>query len=59
MSFRNLGRVMGIAELPAVCVKNNASDLYLSVGLPSMTRVDGEMRRINVPLLEHVRKYIY
>jgi twitching motility protein PilT len=44
---------MGIAERLAFCVKNNASDLHLSAGLPPMARVDGEMRRINVPLLEH------
>jgi twitching motility protein PilT len=49
---------MGIAELPAFCVKNNASDLYLSAGLPSMTRVDGEMRRIKVPLLEHKKVHL-
>ena len=35
------------------CVKNNALDLHLSAGLPPMARVDGEMRRNNVPLLEH------
>jgi twitching motility protein PilT len=42
-----------IAELLAFSVKNNASDLHLSAGLPPMIRVDGEMRRINVPPLEH------
>jgi twitching motility protein PilT len=44
---------MDIAELLAFSVKNNASDLHLSAGLPPMIRVDGDMRRINVPLLEH------
>ncbi|MBN2885255.1 MAG: type IV pilus twitching motility protein PilT [Chromatiaceae bacterium] len=44
---------MDIAELLAFSVKNNASDLHLSSGLPPMIRVDGEMRRINVPPLEH------
>jgi len=40
---------MDIAELLAFSVKNNASDLHLSAGLPPMIRVDGDMRRINVP----------
>jgi twitching motility protein PilT len=44
---------MDIAELLAFGVKNDASDLHLSAGLPPMIRVDGDMRRINVPPLEH------
>ncbi len=44
---------MDIAELLAFSVKNNASDLHLSAGLPPMIRVDGDMRRINVPVLDH------
>ncbi|MBK1618246.1 type IV pilus twitching motility protein PilT [Lamprobacter modestohalophilus] len=44
---------MDIAELLAFGVKNNASDLHLSAGLPPMIRVDGDMRRINVPALDH------
>jgi twitching motility protein PilT len=44
---------MDIAELLAFGVKNNASDLHLSAGLPPMIRVDGDIRRINVPALEH------
>jgi len=44
---------MDIAELLAFSVKSNASDLHLSAGLPPMIRVDGDMRRINVPPLEH------
>ncbi len=44
---------MDIAELLAFSVKNNASDLHLSAGLPPMIRVDGDMRRINVPPLDH------
>jgi len=44
---------MDIAELLAFGVKNNASDLHLSAGLPPMIRVDGDMRRINVPELDH------
>lgn len=42
-----------IAELLAFGVKNNASDLHLSAGLPPMIRVDGELRRINMPELDH------
>jgi len=44
---------MDIAELLAFSVKNGASDLHLSAGLPPMIRVDGDIRRINVPPLEH------
>ncbi len=44
---------MDIAELLAFSVKNNASDLHLSAGLPPMIRVDGDIRRINIPALEH------
>ena len=44
---------MDIAELLAFAVKNNASDLHLSSGLPPMIRVDGDIRRINVPALDH------
>lgn len=44
---------MDIAELLAFSVKNDASDLHLSAGLPPMIRVDGDIRRINVPGLDH------
>jgi twitching motility protein PilT len=44
---------MDIAQLLAFSVKNGASDLHLSAGLPPMIRVDGEVRRINVPPMEH------
>ncbi|GAB4171487.1 MAG: type IV pilus twitching motility protein PilT [Wenzhouxiangellaceae bacterium] len=40
---------MDITELLAFTVKNNASDLHLSAGLPPMIRVDGDIHRINVP----------
>jgi len=42
-----------IAELLAFSVKNSASDLHISAGLPPMIRVDGDVRRINVPELDH------
>ena len=44
---------MEIAELLAFSVKNKASDLHLSAGLPPMIRVHGDIRRINVPALDH------
>jgi twitching motility protein PilT len=44
---------MDIAELLTFSVKNKASDLHLSAGLPPMIRVDGDIRRINIPALEH------
>lgn len=44
---------MDIAELLTFSVKNNASDLHLSAGLPPMIRVDGDIRRINIPALDH------
>jgi len=50
-----------IAELLAFSVKNDASDLHLSSGLPPMIRIDGDMRRINLPPLEHrtVQELVY
>ena len=44
---------MDISQLLAFSVKNGASDLHLSAGLPPMIRVDGEVRRINVDPLDH------
>jgi twitching motility protein PilT len=44
---------MDITELLAFVVKNQASDLHLSAGLPPMIRVHGDVRRINLPALEH------
>src|SRR5690606_11908247 len=46
-----------IAQLLAFSVKNGASDLHLSAGVPPMIRVDGDVRKINMPALEH--KYVY
>ena len=52
---------MDIAELLAFSVKNAASDLHLSAALPPMIRVDGDVRRINVPPLDNkaVHSMIY
>ncbi len=44
---------MNIDELLAFGVKHNASDLHLSAGLPPMLRVDGDVRRINLPPMDH------
>ena len=44
---------MDISELLAFSVKNTASDLHLSAGLPPMLRVHGDIRRINLPAMEH------
>ncbi len=44
---------MDIAELLAFSVKNKASDLHLSAGLPPMIRVNGDMRRIDLPAMDH------
>ncbi|MEC5205757.1 type IV pilus twitching motility protein PilT [Vogesella urethralis] len=44
---------MEISDLLAFTVKNKASDLHLSAGLPPMIRVHGDIRRINLPPLAH------
>ncbi|MGQ0618653.1 MAG: type IV pilus twitching motility protein PilT [Panacagrimonas sp.] len=44
---------MDIAQLLTFGIKNGASDLHLSAGVEPMIRVDGDMKRINLPPLEH------
>lgn len=44
---------MDITELLTFSVQNKASDLHLSAGLPPMIRVDGDIRRVNLPPLDH------
>ncbi|MFW5426424.1 MAG: type IV pilus twitching motility protein PilT [Methylophagaceae bacterium] len=44
---------MDITELLTFSAKNKASDLHISAGEPPMIRVDGDIRRINIPPLEH------
>lgn len=44
---------MDITQLLAFSVKNKASDLHISAGQPPIIRVDGDMRRINMPEMEH------
>ncbi|WP_028299960.1 type IV pilus twitching motility protein PilT [Oceanospirillum beijerinckii] len=44
---------MDITELLAFSAKQAASDLHLSAGMAPFIRVDGNVRRINVPPLSH------
>ena len=46
---------MDITQLLAFAVKNRASDLHLSAGLPPMIRVHGDVRRLNVEALDQER----
>jgi len=50
-----------IAQLLAFAVKSKASDLHLSAGVPPMIRVDGDVKRVNMPALAHkdVHSMIY
>jgi twitching motility protein PilT len=52
---------MDITELLTFVVKNKASDLHLSAGMPPMIRVHGDVRKINLPAMEHkdVHSMIY
>ncbi len=52
---------MDITELLAFTVQHGASDLHISAGLPPMIRVDGDIRRINLPALsaDQAQKLIY
>ena len=43
---------MDITELLAFSVQNNASDLHLSTGVPPSIRVDGEVRKLNIPAFD-------
>ncbi|WP_421867498.1 type IV pilus twitching motility protein PilT [Motiliproteus sp.] len=44
---------MDITELLTFSVQQNASDLHISAGVPPMIRVDGDVRRIKMPALDH------
>jgi twitching motility protein PilT len=50
-----------IDQLLTFAVKNKASDLHLSSGVPPMIRVDGDIKRINMPEMSHkeVHSMIY
>ena len=44
---------MDITTLLSFSAKNGASDLHLAAGMPPMIRVDGDMRRIDLPVMDH------
>lgn len=52
---------MKLDELLRFSFQQGASDLHISAGLPPMIRVDGDVRRINVPDLteDNVRDLVY
>ena len=52
---------MDITELLAFSAKEGASDLHISAGLPPIIRIDGDVRRINLPPMDHrqVHSLIY
>jgi len=43
---------MDITELLAFSVQNNASDLHLSTGSAPLIRVDGDVRKLNIPAFD-------
>lgn len=60
--YKNKGEfLVDIGELLAFGVKNGASDFHISAGVPPMIRVSGDMRKVNIPAMEHsdVRDMIY
>jgi twitching motility protein PilT len=44
---------MNIQELLTFSVQQKASDLHITAGMPPLIRVDGDIRRINVPAMDH------
>ena len=44
---------MDITELLGFSVKQGASDLHLTAGMPPLIRVDGDIRKINIPAMDH------
>ena len=44
---------MDITELLSFTVQQGASDLHISAGMPPVIRVDGDVRRIKLPSLDH------
>ena len=44
---------MDITELLTFSAKNKASDLHISAGEPPMIRVDGDIKKINLPAMDH------
>ena len=54
-------RPMDLTEMLAFAVKNGASDVHISAGLPPLIRIDGEIRKVKVAPLKphHVHDMIY
>ena len=52
---------MDLTELLAFAVKNGASDIHVSSGLPPLIRIDGDIRKVKVDALQsnHVHDMIY
>ncbi|WP_286236662.1 type IV pilus twitching motility protein PilT [Neptuniibacter halophilus] len=52
---------MDITELLSFTVQQGASDLHITAGMPPIIRVDGDVRRIKLPSLDHkqVHSLIY
>ncbi|MGL4674430.1 MAG: type IV pilus twitching motility protein PilT [Wohlfahrtiimonas sp.] len=48
---------MNITDLLTFVVKSGASDLHLSAGLPPLLRIDGDVTRINAPMLDNDAVY--
>src|SRR5262245_59759057 len=44
---------MDIAQLLTFAVKQGASDLHLSAGVEPMVRVDGDIKRVSLPVVQH------
>ena len=44
---------MNLDDLLTFAVKHKASDLHITAGMPPLIRVDGDIRRINLPELSH------
>lgn len=45
--------IVSIESLLRFAHKHKASDLHLSAGMPAMIRVDGEMVKVNMPIMTH------
>jgi twitching motility protein PilT len=48
---------MEITELLSFSVQQGASDLHVTAGMPPLIRVDGDIRKINVPEMDHKEVY--
>lgn len=44
---------MDISKLLTFAVQNGASDLHLTAGMPPVIRVDGDIRRVDAPAMDH------